>query len=154
MEFANEGYLVARLLAGDNVAVDAEEPEPEPEPVFPNALVDERRGRGRGKDVEVPSGVVEDAPCESATERDDDLSSSENVRDGCLSSSETSFPCPCPCPLADEEASSTGLSSGDFSFFEYLWDVLPLLGDCGGGWGCVGSWGSGGWEGCCADSCE
>lgn len=51
-------------------------------------------------------------------------------------------------PFIDVELSITGLSSDSFSVIEYLWDALPLLDD----W--EGSWGSGGWEGCGADSCE
>lgn len=46
LEGVNEGYLVARLLEGDNV--DALEP------LFPNVLEEERRGN------EVHSGVLND----------------------------------------------------------------------------------------------
>jgi hypothetical protein len=133
LDGVNEGYLVARLLEGDSV--DALEP------LFPNVLEEERRGN------DVYSGAGEGTLWESATETEDDLWNSEKVRDSLFSTSEVVETSWEGDPL-DVESSITGLRSDSRGILEYLRDDLPFL----DGWD--GGWGSGGWEECCADSCE
>lgn len=88
------------------------------------------------------SGVGEGALWESATEREDDLWSSEKVRDSFFSISEVveveveaSWE---GDPLVDVGSSMTGLRSDILGVFEYLRDDLLFRDDWDGTWGSGG----------------